>query len=193
MVGPSAPFPSVTVEGSARIVDSGIAPVTARIFARISGGDPPELAEADLAAMRRVLIEIDVDHVYGTSYPPYTLERDEDGVWCAHGWLGSTGGANGNGATPDEAIADLRAAVHMVLDELCRILGIPPEDEGPMVELGDRLIADADPDLGDAGTGSDATPCCCCCCCPSAAARRWRCAHTRKGSVPRPWRRRRRT
>jgi|SRR5271165_5827235 len=68
VVGPSAPFPSVTVEGSARVVDSGIAPVTARIFARMSGGDPPELAEADLTAMRRVLIGIDVDHVYGMSY-----------------------------------------------------------------------------------------------------------------------------
>ncbi len=48
---------------------------------------------------------------------PYTLERDEDGVWCAHAWLGSNGGANGDGATPDEAIAGLRAAVQMVIDE----------------------------------------------------------------------------
>lgn len=48
---------------------------------------------------------------------PYTLGRDEDGVWCAHAWLGSSGGANGNGATPEEAVADLREAVQMVLDE----------------------------------------------------------------------------
>lgn len=48
---------------------------------------------------------------------PYTLDRDEDGVWCAHAWLGSSGGANGNGATPEEAVADLREAVQMVLDE----------------------------------------------------------------------------
>jgi hypothetical protein len=52
-----------------------------------------------------------------TVHVPYTLERDEDGIWCAHAWLGSSGGANGNGATPDEAIDDLRAAVLMVLDE----------------------------------------------------------------------------
>ena len=52
-----------------------------------------------------------------TVHVPYTLELDEDGVWCAHAWLGSSGGANGNGATPDEAIADLREAVQMVLDE----------------------------------------------------------------------------
>jgi predicted RNase H-like HicB family nuclease len=52
-----------------------------------------------------------------TVHVPYTLERDEDGVWCAHAWLGSSGGANGNGATPEEAIADLREAVHLVIDE----------------------------------------------------------------------------
>jgi hypothetical protein len=48
---------------------------------------------------------------------PYTLECDEDGVWNAHAWLGSSGGANGNGATEDEAVADLREAVQMVIDE----------------------------------------------------------------------------
>jgi predicted RNase H-like HicB family nuclease len=52
-----------------------------------------------------------------TVHVPYTLEQDEDGIWCAHAWLGSSGGANGNGATPDEAIADLREAVQMVIDE----------------------------------------------------------------------------
>jgi hypothetical protein len=52
-----------------------------------------------------------------TVHVPYTLEQDEDGIWNAHAWLGSSGGANGNGATPDEAIADLREAVEMVFDE----------------------------------------------------------------------------
>jgi predicted RNase H-like HicB family nuclease len=52
-----------------------------------------------------------------TVHVPITVEQDEDGVWCAHAWLGSSGGANGNGATPDEAIADLREAVEMVIDE----------------------------------------------------------------------------
>lgn len=52
-----------------------------------------------------------------TVHVPYTVEQDEDGVWCAHAWLGSSGGANGNGATPEEAVADLREAVRMVLDE----------------------------------------------------------------------------
>jgi predicted RNase H-like HicB family nuclease len=48
---------------------------------------------------------------------PYTLEQDEDGIWNAHAWLGSSGGANGNGPTPEEAVADLREAVEMVIDE----------------------------------------------------------------------------
>lgn len=52
-----------------------------------------------------------------TVHVPYTLEQDEDGVWCAHAWLGSSGGANGDGATPEEAIADLREAVEMVISE----------------------------------------------------------------------------
>jgi hypothetical protein len=52
-----------------------------------------------------------------TVHIPYTLERDEDGVWNAHAWLGSSGGANGNGPTEEEAIADLREAVQMVIDE----------------------------------------------------------------------------
>jgi len=52
-----------------------------------------------------------------TIHVPYTLEQDEDGVWCAHAWLGSSGGANGNGATPTEAIDDLRQAVEMVIAE----------------------------------------------------------------------------
>ncbi len=62
---------------------------------------------------------------------PYTLEQDEDGIWCAHAWLGSSGGANGNGQTPDEAVGDLREAVQMVIDEdgvpeqLARSLDVP--------------------------------------------------------------------
>jgi predicted RNase H-like HicB family nuclease len=52
-----------------------------------------------------------------TVHVPYTVEQDEDGIWSAHAWLGASGGANGNGATPEEAIADLREAVELVIDE----------------------------------------------------------------------------
>jgi predicted RNase H-like HicB family nuclease len=48
---------------------------------------------------------------------PYTLEQDEDGAWCAHAWLGASGGANGDGDTPEEAVADLTEAIRMVIDE----------------------------------------------------------------------------
>lgn len=52
-----------------------------------------------------------------TVHVPYTLEQDEDGIWCAHAWLGSSGGANGNGSTSEAAVADLREAVEMVINE----------------------------------------------------------------------------
>ena len=55
--------------------------------------------------------------IVATVHVPYTVEQDEDGIWCAHAWLGSSGGANGNGATPEQAVADLREAVQMVIDE----------------------------------------------------------------------------
>lgn len=58
-----------------------------------------------------------------TVHVPFSLEEDGDGVWCAHAWLGSSGGANGSGATRDEAIADLREAVQMILEED----GVPPQ------------------------------------------------------------------
>jgi len=42
---------------------------------------------------------------------PYTVEQDEDGVWCAHAQLRPGVGANGDGPTPGAAIADLREAL----------------------------------------------------------------------------------
>ena len=58
-----------------------------------------------------------LDYMATTVHVPYTVDQDEDGVWCAHAWLGASGGANGNGATRDEAVADLLEAVEMVIDE----------------------------------------------------------------------------
>jgi NAD(P)-dependent dehydrogenase (short-subunit alcohol dehydrogenase family) len=54
---------------------------------------------------------------------PYTLERDEDGVWCASAQLRPGVGAVGDGATADEAIADLREALTALIEEV----GVPPE------------------------------------------------------------------
>ncbi len=68
VVGPAAPYPSVTVDGRASIEDQEVAPMTARILGRITGGEPPNLAEADLRAAGRVLLRLDVDRVYGVSH-----------------------------------------------------------------------------------------------------------------------------
>jgi PPOX class probable F420-dependent enzyme len=68
VVGHARPFPSVTVEGPARILRSGIADATARIFVKMAGGDSPELTDKTLADMDRVILEISVDRVYGASY-----------------------------------------------------------------------------------------------------------------------------
>lgn len=41
---------------------------------------------------------------------PYTVEQDETGWFCAHATLPG-GGANGEGRTSEEAVADLRQAL----------------------------------------------------------------------------------
>ncbi len=63
------PFPSVTVEGRARVVTEAIGEPTARLFGLIFGqppGDP--LSDDALAAVDRVILELTVDHVYGVSH-----------------------------------------------------------------------------------------------------------------------------
>jgi predicted RNase H-like HicB family nuclease len=70
--------------------------------------EPPH---EELAAMTRAV------HV------PYTVEEDEDGVWCAHAQLLPSVGANGEGATRDEAVADLRVALAGLIAEF----GAPEE------------------------------------------------------------------
>lgn len=52
---------------------------------------------------------------------PYTVEQDENGVWCAYALLRHDAGANGEGATPDEAVDDLREA----LTGLIEVVGVP--------------------------------------------------------------------
>ena len=50
--------------------------------------------------------------------PPYTLEQDEDGVWCASAQLRPGVGAVGDGTTPEEAIVDLREALTLLIEEV---------------------------------------------------------------------------
>lgn len=54
---------------------------------------------------------------------PYTVEQDEDGVWCAHAQLRPGVGANGEGVTASAAIADLREALAGLIGEF----GVPDE------------------------------------------------------------------
>jgi predicted RNase H-like HicB family nuclease len=54
---------------------------------------------------------------------PYTVEQDEDGAWCAHAQLRPGVGANGEGDTPEAAIADLRKALEGLIAEF----GAPQE------------------------------------------------------------------
>ena len=54
---------------------------------------------------------------------PYTVEQDEDGVWCAHAQLRLGVGANGEGDTREAAVADLREALEGLIAEF----GAPQE------------------------------------------------------------------
>jgi predicted RNase H-like HicB family nuclease len=54
---------------------------------------------------------------------PYTVEEDEDGVWCARAQLRPGVGAHGEGSTAQAAIADLREALTALIQEF----GAPDE------------------------------------------------------------------
>jgi len=54
---------------------------------------------------------------------PYTVDQDEDGVWCAHAQLRPGVGANGEGDSPEAAVADLREALVGLVAEF----GVPDE------------------------------------------------------------------
>jgi predicted RNase H-like HicB family nuclease len=54
---------------------------------------------------------------------PYTVDQDEDGVWCAHAQLRPGVGANGEGDSPEAAVADLREALAGLVAEF----GVPDE------------------------------------------------------------------
>lgn len=54
---------------------------------------------------------------------PVVVERDEDGVWCAHAQLRPGVGAHGEGSTEAEALDDLREALIGLIEEF----GVPRE------------------------------------------------------------------
>jgi predicted RNase H-like HicB family nuclease len=54
---------------------------------------------------------------------PVVVERDEDGVWCAHAQLRPGVGAHGQGDTEEAALEDLREALTGLIEEF----GVPRE------------------------------------------------------------------
>ena len=58
-----------------------------------------------------------------TVHVPYTIEQDEDGVWCASAQLRPGVGAVGDGKTREAALDDLRDALQALIAEV----GIPDE------------------------------------------------------------------
>jgi predicted RNase H-like HicB family nuclease len=58
-----------------------------------------------------------------TVHVPYTLEQDEDGVWCASAQLRPGVGAVGDGATREAALYDLREALQALIAQV----GVPDE------------------------------------------------------------------
>jgi predicted RNase H-like HicB family nuclease len=48
---------------------------------------------------------------------PVVVERDEDGMWCAHAQLRPGVGAHGEGETEEAALGDLRQALVGLVEE----------------------------------------------------------------------------
>jgi predicted RNase H-like HicB family nuclease len=59
---------------------------------------------------------------------PYTVEQDEDGIWCAHAQLRPGVGANGEGDTAEAAVADLREALRGTLRGILSDTGLTVEE-----------------------------------------------------------------
>jgi len=69
VLGHEQPYPSVTVEGPARIVTENVGAPTTTIFEKISGTKMDEpLKDQDLAAVDRVILELTIERVYGVSH-----------------------------------------------------------------------------------------------------------------------------
>ena len=66
----------------------------------------------------------------GAVHLPYTVEQDEDGVWCAHAQLRPGVGANGEGDSREAAIADLREALIGLIAEFG-----PPDELTLMLDV----------------------------------------------------------
>jgi hypothetical protein len=77
------------------------------------GGDPAGGTLADCTGRLRLRKPLREESALMTRavHVPYTVEQDEDGIWCAHAQLRPGVGANGVGDTAEAAVADLREAL----------------------------------------------------------------------------------
>lgn len=64
-----------------------------------------------------------LSHVTRDVHVPYVVEQDEDGVWIASAEFRPSVGAVGDGATSEEAVADLCTALEGLLE------AVEPPDE----------------------------------------------------------------
>ena len=70
VMGPQKPYPSVTVEGPARVSTESLGSRTTQIFEHVLGQPPDQpMTDEQVAEMNRVILEIDVERSYGASYP----------------------------------------------------------------------------------------------------------------------------
>lgn len=88
-------------------------------------GGQPQSAELSPSPDYSVLVRgrpVSCDAVYVTRvvHVPYVVEHDEEGAWCASAPLRPGVAAFGDGATPEEAITDLRAS----LETLVEVVGL---------------------------------------------------------------------
>ena len=72
---------------------------------------------------RRAPVPCNTGQVTRVVHVPYVVEQDEDGVWCASAQLRPGAAAFGEGQSEDEALADLRAGLELLIEEV----GIPDE------------------------------------------------------------------
>ncbi|MBK9180223.1 MAG: pyridoxamine 5'-phosphate oxidase family protein [Acidimicrobiales bacterium] len=69
VTGHVRPFPSVTVEGPARILTQGIGGPTAQLVARVTGSPPGEApSDEALAGVDRVILELTIERAYGATH-----------------------------------------------------------------------------------------------------------------------------
>jgi cytochrome P450 len=116
-------------------------------FSSQTGASALEDLAPDALAARRSMIDTDpplhtdLRHVVSAPFRPRTIGRYEQLVRSI------TRSVLRDALTHERFDFVERVATPIPIKVLCRLLGVPGEDEGLLVSLGDQLIANTDPDL----------------------------------------------